>query len=380
MREKRMKRRKLLSLVVLIIVLGVMATGCTSSSASSASSWPGLTIADGEGFFAYAAQVYALDTKNGDLLWAYPQETSSSRQFYAAPAIGTDLVVVGDYANALAAIDRQNGKEKWQFTGAEDRYIASALVTDETVYAPNTDHNLYVLDKDGNLKWRFQADGPNWTKPLAGSDYLYMVSMDHYLYALNFDYDSTALETDGQGQRVLVTEPAWSLELSAAVVADPVIADGILYAGTVDGNLYAIDLADQDVLWSFNSDGGMGAIWGSPIVTAGTIYVGDQLGNIYAIDAASGTAVWPAPFAAGTSVVSGGVALEDHVVYATSDGKILTINADKEPKTLVTLESTLYASLGLDGESIIVAPASKTGIFTAIDSNGNEIWNYLPAD
>ena len=332
MREKRMKRRKLLSLVVLIIVLGVMATGCTSSSASSASSWPGLTIADGEGFFAYAAQVYALDTKNGDLLWAYPQETSSSRQFYAAPAVGTDLVVVGDYANALAAIDRQNGKEKWQFTGAEDRYIASALVTDETVYAPNTDHNLYVLDKDGNLKWRFQADGPNWTKPLAGSDYLYMVSMDHYLYALNFDYDSTALETDGQGQRVLVTEPAWSLELSAAVVADPVIADGILYAGTVDGTSMRLTLQTR----MFSGPSTVMAGW----VQSGAARLLPPARSMLVTSLATFMQLMlPAERLSGrhlsqrgTSVVSGGVALEDHVVYATAMGKFSRSMLIKNPR------------------------------------------------
>ena len=374
-----MKKRKILSLVVLILVIGVSATGCTSN-ASAASSWPGFAVADGEGYFAYAAQVYALDMKNGDLLWAYPQEAATSRQFYAAPAVGADLVVVGDYTNSLAAVDRQSGYEKWQFTDADDRYVASALVTDDYVYAPNTDHYIYALDKEGTLAWCFKAEGPNWTKALAGTDYLYMVSMDHNVYAFNFEYDSAALETDSDGRRTLVAEPEWSIDLGSAVVADPVIVDGVLYTGTIDGTLYAIDLEGQDILWSFTGDEAMVAIWGSPVVTADIVYVGDQGGNIFAIDIKDGSSVWPSPFAAGTSVVSGGVALDDGVVFATTDGKIFSINANKEPKTLITFETTLYASLDITDENIVVAPATSDDLFVAIDGSGNEIWSYLPAD
>ena len=79
-------------------------------------------------------------------------------------------------------------------------------------------------------------------------------------------------------------------------------------------------------------------------------------------------------------VISSGVAVEDAAVFATSGGKIFAINAEKEPKTLTTLDATLYAALKYEDEKIILAPASSDGLFMAIDSSGKETWNYLPND
>ncbi len=75
---------KTIRLIILMLLTSVLISGCTTSSAASASSWPGMTLDNGEGFLAYGTQVYALDLKNGSLLWSYPEGGSSKVQFYAA--------------------------------------------------------------------------------------------------------------------------------------------------------------------------------------------------------------------------------------------------------------------------------------------------------
>ncbi|MEW6406572.1 MAG: PQQ-binding-like beta-propeller repeat protein, partial [Chloroflexota bacterium] len=349
-----------------------------SSSVGAASSWPGVTVSESTGFFAYGTQIYALDTQNGSLLWNYPAEPQSGRQFYAAPGVGADFVVVGDYSNTLAAVDKQSGVEKWQFSGANDRYVGSALVANGSVFAPNTDHFMYALDESGNLAWRFEAQGPNWTQPAADENYVYLASMDHFVYALKKAYTAAELKPAEDGSSTLVSEPVWSLDLGAAVVADPVLAEGILYTGTIDGKLYAIDLASQAILWSFDGNGALASIWGSPVVTANAVFVGDEDGNIFAVGKSDGKTLWPDPFAAGSGVISSGTVMEDRVVFATNTGKIFTINENKELKTLVTLEATLYSPLELDTDKIIVAPATKEKLFVALNADGNEVWNYYP--
>lgn len=379
MREERRMRRKILSFAVLMLILVGASTGCTSNAAA-ASSWPGYAVSDGMGYFSYGTQVYALDLKNGGLVWNYPNEASSGRQFYAAPAIGDEFVVVGDYENSLAALDKQSGSEKWQFGSAKDRFVGSALVLNGYVYAPNSDHYLYALDENGDLMWQFKAEGPNWTQPLADDDNLYLVSMDHFLYTLNFEYASSNLETSESGSRTLVAEPLWSLELGAAVVADPVLVDGVMYIGTIDGTLFAVDMAAKKIIWTFDADGEMASIWSSPVVLSDAVFVGDQNGIVYALSTADGSELWPTPYAAGESIVSGGVVVDDSVVYATREGKVFSISLEKELRTLAVFETELYSSLKVDGEKIIIAPAAKEGLFKAVDTNGVEIWNYIPAD
>ena len=372
-------RKKIINLAVLMLIIMAASTGCTSS-ASTASSWPGYSISEGAGYFSYGTQVYALDLKNGSLLWAYPAEASASRQFYAAPAVSDEMVVIGGYDNSLAALDKQSGSEKWQFSSADDRYIGSALVVNGFTYAPNSDHYLYALDENGDLMWRFKAEGPNWTKPLVDGETLYMVSMDHNLYAFNLEYAAGNLEAAEDGSRTLVSQPEWSLDLGAAVVADPVILDDVMYVGTIEGKLYAVDLTAQKALWSFNADGDMASIWSSPVAMSEAVIVGDQGGNVYAVSAADGSALWPSAFSTGTSIVSSGAVLDDSAVFATTEGKVFSINLDKEPQTLAELESALYASVKVDDEKIILAPGTKNGLFTALNTSGVEIWNYVPAD
>jgi len=370
---------KIFRIVTFSILVGVLVSGCTSSI-GMASSWPGFTVSESAGYFSYGTQVYALDIKNGSVLWQYPQEAASARQFYAAPALDFDQVIVGDYSHVLAAVNRQSGSEKWQFDGAKDRYVASALIAKENIYAPNTDHYFYALDKNGDLLWRFKAKGPNWTKPVADEDYVYLVSMDHFLYAFNYSYGSSSLELDADGSRTLVSEPVWSLDLGAAVVADPVVVNGILFTGTLDGTVVAVDLAKHALLWSFDDEDAMSSVWGSPVVTDNHVFVGDEKGSVYALSFQDGSELWPSPYAAGARLISGGVAIDGSVVFATYEGKIFTIDENKEPKPLVTLGTVVYSNLQYADEKIIIAPASKEELFKAIDTNGNEIWSFLPTE
>lgn len=369
---------KTIRLIILTLLTTVLISGCTGSSAASASSWPGITLNDGQGFLAYGTQVYALDLKNGSLLWNYPAEGSSKVQFYAAPEVDDNFVIVGDYTSTLYGLDRQSGAEKWQFTEAEDRYIASSLLYNGTVYAPNTDYVLYALDENGKLLWQFKTSGPNWSKPVTDGNTLYLTSMDHYLYALNLSYSAAELTADENGGKTLVAAPVWNLDLGTAVVSNPVLEDGILYVGTVNGVLYAIDVESHSVLWQFKEEDEFASIWGTPVLTSDAIFFGDESGNLYALDKADGSTLWPSPFAAGSSLISSGVAVDDKAVFAASDGKIFSIDSSKEPKTLTTVDAVLYAPLGYADEKIITVPASSDALVEALNTDGNQVWTYLP--
>ncbi|MDK2981565.1 MAG: outer membrane protein assembly factor BamB [Chloroflexota bacterium] len=372
--------KKTLKLVILTLLAAVLISGCTGSSAAAASSWPGLAVANEQGYVAYGTQVFALDLKNGSLAWKYPETGSSKIQFYAAPAFDDQFVVVGDYTDTLYGLDRQDGFEKWRFSGAEDRYIASAFIYDGMVYAPNTDSSLYVLDAEGNLQWRFKTAGPNWSKPVSDGTALYLTSMDHYLYALNLSYTDSELTADKDGSKTLVAAPLWSLDLGTAVVSDPVLEDGVLYVGTVNGVVYAIDLQSHSVKWQFTIEDEVSSIWGTPVLTEDAVFFGDENGNLYAVDKTDGNALWPEPFAAGASLISSGVAVDGKVIFASSEGKIFSIDSSKEPKTLTTLEAVLYAPLGYANDKIITVPAAKEALVEAINLDGNQVWTYLPTN
>jgi len=56
-----------------------------------------------------------------------------------------------------------------------------------------------------------------------------------------------------------------------------------------DGTLQGIDLSTLDVLWSFAGDGGLVT---APIVVGPVVFIGSSNGNLYAVEGRTGKQVW----------------------------------------------------------------------------------------
>ena len=374
-----MKLKKNISLLLIISIAVLLFNSCTSR-VGAATSWPGFSVDGESAYLPFGAETYAINLKNGSLNWKYPSEVDRSRQAYSAPKVIDGLVVFGDYANHLVAADASNGTEKWIYAGAEDRYIASVEAAQGVVYAPNTDGYIYALDLEGDLLWKFLVDGPNWTKPIVDDTYLFVASMDHSLYAISQAYTASDLELAKNGTKTLRTDYEWKADLEMAIVADPVLEDGVIYVPTIEGKLFAIEAASGSVIWSFDNDGKLGAVWGSPVISNEIIFFADVNGDVYTVEKDSGKPHWPSAFNAGGKIVGGGALTPDGVVFATDVGKLFLINSEKEPKTITTFDNAVYSPLNYSGDNILVSPASEEGLLAAFNAEGFETWSFVPEE
>jgi outer membrane protein assembly factor BamB len=75
-----------------------------------------------------------------------------------------------------------------------------------------------------------------------------------------------------------------------------VIAEGHVFIGSDDGNVYALDLRTGAKVWAFApphaADEEPGAFGAPPLYLAGTIYIGCTDRNLYALDSHSGQLKW----------------------------------------------------------------------------------------
>jgi outer membrane protein assembly factor BamB len=209
---------------------------------------------------------------------------------------------------------------------------------------------------------------------------LLYASMDHFLYAIDLISSPTELELDKDGSRTLRTDYLWKTDLGMAVIADPVIEDGIVYVATIEGKLFAVEANSGEIVWSFDNGGDLGAIWGSPVIDDSVIFFADINGDVYTVEKGTGKQFWPSPFNAGGGIVGGGVRTNDGIVFATDEGKLFIINQEKEPKTLASFENAIYSPLSIYGENVLVAPASEEGLLSAYDLEGFEEWSFVPAE
>jgi outer membrane protein assembly factor BamB len=76
---------------------------------------------------------------------------------------------------------------------------------------------------------------------------------------------------------------------TGTVDSSPAVVNGMVYVGSSDGNLYALDASTGALLWSYTTGG---LFRSSPTVAKGVVYVGSWDHNVYALNASTGAKVW----------------------------------------------------------------------------------------
>ena len=186
---------------------------------------------------------------------------------------------------------------KWTFrTGAA--VISTPAVANGTVYVGSSDHNLYALAAvSGALRWKFATGGRVSSSPAVAAGRVYFASYDSKLYALDAATGALAWTFSTAGERRFSGKHLHGAEPAAEVMPDPfdvflsspVVAAGVVYFGSGDGNLYALDAGSGTLRWKFHTGN---VIHASPALADGVLYIGSWDSYFYALDAASGRQRW----------------------------------------------------------------------------------------
>lgn len=199
------------------------------------------------------------------------------------PVLAAGRLFVGTNHGLVLAVDAADGRVVWrrQFRGC---VAASPAVDSRAVYVGFMDAPpctgtrpslLVALDPgSGTTLWRFRA-GVIESPPLVVGGLVYFGSWDGRIYAVDAR----------TGRR------RWSFATHGRVKGGPAYAAGTIYAGSYDGTLYAVDARTGRLRWSAGG-GGLGGLYATPSVSDGRVLVGSTDGSVYAFGAADGRLLW----------------------------------------------------------------------------------------
>jgi outer membrane protein assembly factor BamB len=118
----------------------------------------------------------------------------------SSPAIGSDgTVYVGSFDSKLYALDPATGTVRWSFATTDHIYASPALGVDgrgrtDAIYVASTDGSVYALSPSGRLLWRYDTGDPIRSSPVLGAapaaehrGIVYVGSSNGKLYALDSD-------------------------------------------------------------------------------------------------------------------------------------------------------------------------------------------------
>jgi eukaryotic-like serine/threonine-protein kinase len=306
------------------------------------------------------------------LKWSF----SIKQPFIGSPVVDHGTVYIGGLDSALYALNAVNGEQRWKFKTRGP--IRSAGECDATrVYLNGGDGVIYALDKQtGKPQWMFSTfgavlgertyDAADYfhSKPLKADNLLYVGSGDGRLYALNI--------ADGTVR--------WTFKANNIIHTSPVLHNDKVIFGSSDGFLYAINKVNGDLVWKFKSAGHRyfpaGEMQGSPVVSQGLVFIGSRDYNLYAVEANEGYGYWNKAFPQGWATA---LTATDSVLYAgTSDDKLFLALDPSTGKELWRFEAkfNIFGPAAVGSSSVYVG-TQMGKIFSLDKKSGSVQWSYL---
>lgn len=311
-------------------------------------------------------------TQADDIAFQTLWRLQTDERICARPVIDGERIYIGGEDRRLRAIDKASGEVEWEYL-ATAGIASGAGFDDKRVYVISRDGLVHGIDKaSGEVVWTFETGGEKqwdyWdvflSTPVADHQHwLYFGSGDHHVYSIN--KRTGALR--------------WKFETGAVVHGDPVLSGEKVIIGSFDGRMYALDRADGRKLWAFKTVGNSyfraGEIPGSATVADGIVYFGSRDYNLYAVLEETGTGAWNERTP--SWVVARPLVVDDRVFVGISDApRIFAFDAKSGIEAWVTpLSHNVFAGAEAVGDSLL-AVAGLDGRINLISRESGEIIAY----
>jgi outer membrane protein assembly factor BamB len=183
---------------------------------------------------------------------------------------------------------------KWQakLGGA---IFATAAVRDGTAYVGTTGGMFYAVSlKDGSFVWPFNAGRPVYGESLLTDEHVYFVCDNGFLFKLD---RKTGKEVwryalgDAQAERILphqVIPNSGDFDFDSSAPR-PTLFEGVLYVGSGDGGLHAVNAATGQRVWRFEAQGKNRT---DAIIDGPRVIFASLDNYVYAVDRLTGKEVW----------------------------------------------------------------------------------------
>jgi len=221
--------------------------------------------------------INAFNATTGQLIWQF----AANSGIESSPAVTDGIVYIGSYSGYVYALDANNGSLIWAYL-TSGMVFSSPAVVDGIVYVGSGDGYLYALNASTGFRiWAFKAGNTIYSSPAVIEGVIYFNTDNGTAYAIR--------ATNGS--------KIWNATIGLADHADasPAVANGIAYFGTRNG-LYAFNATTGNLIWLFTSPLSTrqtsGYFYSSPAVASDVVFFGSSDCILFALDAHDGSLIW----------------------------------------------------------------------------------------
>ena len=190
---------------------------------------------------SFDGYIYSFNKLDGSLIWKFDTRGSLYKHVQPSPSINNGILYCGSRNPMFYALNAYNGKEIWKYSFGTSWVESSALIEHGTVYVGSSDLNS-VLAFDagtGELKWETKINGTAWSSPCYSNGDLF-IGMAGYTINKNTKVGGALLIFDVANGKLKQQVNCGKTDFIGGVVSSPVIQNGIVYYGSLDGKVYAV--------------------------------------------------------------------------------------------------------------------------------------------
>jgi eukaryotic-like serine/threonine-protein kinase len=196
--------------------------------------------------------------------------------------------------------------------------------------------------------------------PAVDGDWVWVCGVNGIIHRIRFD--------DLSSKESYLNKDAKSQPQS--LIGSPVVSKGIVYAGSSDGILYAMDTVSLEKRWQFQTGG---KIWSAPVVNGDTVYTTSFDKKIYALDAATGNEKWQ--YKTEGSLVSAPVIENGTIYFGSLDRYFYALNLDGSFKWKFQGTKWFWSEPAVYN-GVVYAANLDNKVYALNAANGNKIGEY----
>lgn len=271
---------------------------------------------------ATSEAIYAVSRKgdvnayslNGKKLWE-KRVAKKEKEISSGVSVGGGVVVVGSASGTLYALDATTGEAKWQ-RQLSGSILAPSLIHGDRVVTFSNDGTVFGTDlNSGQAVWTF--DVPSIALSMRGSaapvmadeDTVVLASANGYVFGLDVSSGVPKWQ-----RRVAISEGRSEVQRLTDIDGDPVFDNGQMFTVSYQGQVTAVDLQSQRVMWSQETSSLRGLT-----VANGLVFVATTDGKVQAYNQQTGEPAW-AQDALAYRELSNPVTIGQYLVVGDAEG------------------------------------------------------------